>query len=112
MVCILNESEKIARTEHTRANLLSIKPRANNIDQTAGHPIEEIGGCTLEKDERSAAIADNRGLFEQLIDHALGNSARSQPMLELLESLACGIPPAGSSIMAQLNNLSGTSVLS
>jgi hypothetical protein len=67
-------NEKIAGTQHTRANLLAIRPWRKDIDQTAGHPIEEVGGRTLEKDESTAAIADNRRLFEQLIDDALGNS--------------------------------------
>jgi hypothetical protein len=74
-VCILDESEKIAGTEHSRTNLLPVRFRRENINQTAGHPIEEIGWCTLEINERTPGISDNRRLFQQLIDNALQKPA-------------------------------------
>jgi hypothetical protein len=88
VVGALNEAEKIPRTEYTRADLLSLMPRTQNIDQTAGHPKQKIGGCSLEKDKGAPPIADNRGLFQDLIYDALGNPARGQLILDLLIPLS------------------------
>src|ERR1700739_1500984 len=67
----LNEAEKIPRTEHIGDDLLPIGSGSENIDQTAGHPKQQINGSALEEDESAAAIADDRGLFEQFLDDAL-----------------------------------------
>jgi hypothetical protein len=74
---LYNPPEKLPRTEYITENLLPVRSWRKNINQAAGDPKEEIGGRTVEKDEGAAAIADNRGLFQQFIDNILRNPASS-----------------------------------